>query len=104
MVRLIGFSAVVTLALGMLLTLGSNSAHADPACDVGSVAGVYGSDFDGFFNQERQNGNLQLFVQKPIRGVAIITLNDDAEKTAHVLIKGFVAATPPDQSRRPRGF
>jgi hypothetical protein len=109
MVRSIFLGAVAALVLGSFLTLGSNSARAQLVCDDALVAGDYGINFDGFFNQRRQNGNTQIFIQKPpIRGIGTLTLNDDAtindDATVQVLIKGFVADTPQVSQGGPRIF
>ena len=74
------------------IALGNGPARAESACDAASVAGEYGFEIAGFANKQPRNGRSHLFVQKPLRGIGVLTL--DADGTAHVLIKGFIAETP----------
>jgi len=58
-------------------------------CDLATVAGSYGMNFDGFLAEENPSGQTKIFLNKRERGVGRLDLYDDG--TLEVSIRGFTA-------------
>ncbi|HMB74878.1 MAG TPA: hypothetical protein VKN76_00650 [Kiloniellaceae bacterium] len=68
-------------------------------CDLATVAGSYGMNFDGFLAEENPSGQTKIFLNKRERGVGRLDLYDDG--TLEVSIRGFTAGLPANKVTGP---